>query len=35
VSLSNRDVIVQRWEQFTGRKAERIAAAEEAAHAEG
>ena len=29
------DVIVQRWEQFTGRQAERIAAAEEAAHAEG
>ena len=29
------DVIVQRWEQFTGQNAERIAAAEEAAHAEG
>jgi len=29
------DVIVQRWEQFTGRKAERIAAVEEATHAEG
>ncbi len=29
------DVIVQRWEQFTGRKAERMAAAEEVAHAEG
>jgi len=29
------DVIVQRWQEFTGRKAERIAAAEEAAHAEG
>jgi len=28
------DVIAQRWEEFTGRKAERIAAAE-AAHAEG
>ena len=29
------DVIISRWEQFTGRKAERIAAAEGAAHAEG
>lgn len=29
------DVIVSRWEQFTGQKAERIAAAEEAAHAKG
>jgi DNA modification methylase len=29
------DVTVTRWEQFTGRKAERIAEAEEAAHAEG
>jgi len=29
------DVIIQRWEQFTGRKAERIAPAEEAPHAEG
>jgi DNA modification methylase len=28
------DVIVQRWEEFTGRKAERIATAEETAHAE-
>lgn len=28
------DVIVQRWEQFTGLKAERIAAPEETAHAE-
>ncbi|MFO7957992.1 MAG: DNA methyltransferase [Candidatus Brocadiia bacterium] len=28
------DVIVQRWEEFTGRKAEWIAATEEA-HAEG
>jgi hypothetical protein len=36
VSLSNRcDVIVQRREQFTGQKAERIAAREDAAHAEG
>jgi len=29
------DVIVQRWEEFTGQKAERTAAGEEAAHAEG
>jgi hypothetical protein len=29
------DVIGQRWEQFTGQKAERIVAAEEAAHAKG
>jgi len=29
------DVIVQRWEQFTGRKAERLVATQEAAHAEG
>jgi hypothetical protein len=29
------DVIVQRWEQFTGRKAERFTLAQEAAHAEG
>ncbi len=29
------DVIVQRWEQFTGQKAERVSPAEEAAHAEG
>jgi DNA modification methylase len=29
------DVIVQRWEEFTGRKAERIAEAEEVGHAEG
>ena len=36
VSLSNRcDVIVERWENLTGRKAGRIAAVEEAAHAEG
>ena len=29
------DVIVQRWEQFTGQKAARMAAAQEATHAEG
>ena len=29
------DIIVQRWDQFTGQKAERIAAAEETTHAEG
>ncbi|MHC4788051.1 MAG: DNA-methyltransferase [Planctomycetota bacterium] len=36
VSLSNGcDVIVQRWEQFSGQEAGRVAAAEEATHAEG
>ena len=29
------DAIVERWEQFTGQEAKRIAVAEEAAHAEG
>ena len=29
------DIILQRWEQFTGQKAERIAATEEVARAEG
>jgi len=28
------DVIVQRWEEFTGQEAERVLATEEAAHAE-
>jgi len=36
VTLSNRcDVIVQRWKQFTGQKAELIARDEETAHAQG
>ena len=29
------DAIVSRWEQSAGRKAERVAAPQEAAHAEG
>ena len=29
------DVIVQRWQEFTGQKAERIASAEETVHAKG
>ncbi len=36
VSPSNRcDVIVQRWEQFTGKKAERHAAGQEVRDAQG
>ncbi len=29
------DVIVQRWEQFTGQRVKRYGVAEETAHAEG
>ena len=29
------DVVVDRWQQFTGRKAKRVAAREETTHAEG